>query len=743
MFPKDISLVHLFLLHYIIVEANATDSPLLDIFSVFKKCWVEIAELDSKITPSSLEIMSIESPLLLSSMRREGSRSLYSTIEAKLTLIRDVKCLGIILLSEWTGFSNPRLVRRVLSRYAHVSAYHRESQRQGEEKKMGGVWYKRLFKSQSTFVVGIVHNIDSKAAQIFNTVQDDCRCMTIQLRNLGPHWNLKIEKLMYMKTMGAEMEMTPSVTLKDIQRSLLPNLQIHFINHTKLWKIHMWDDFGIGSPCISTAPSPYKLLSTNFKEREDLTFKLIISFLSHGKYKIALTKVEAHGFTSDTNKGKATYCRPNITTKDTYLTADGIELVMKDARVDYAYESLTAGSKSLAYLPTTLAFFVSSYSKDFNFISCDGWHPPTNPYTIYFRAFDYNFWIALSGFILLVSFLGFFMFRKLKIHDSPLFLIFASFLEVPPHLSHKVRSNRQFLFVWISMLFSGQILSNGYRGVITVDLTAAWRLKGLESFYEVVKSNFSILGDVSVPASLYFRELCVSEKPVQRKNSRVKIAHVFIRSFQTDLANKRKKSKNYRNRLAVFMFIRRQLKYPHRWDTDCPYGHSSSRGYRNKKLPNPNLKMYQELLKCDKSVYAVTEEHIFSLMDTLQPRASEGKELYHGNPKKMNGFRFGNQQYILALTEGDFDQIYIKGNVQSISSGGFLLYWEALNAWPLKRKFEAREYRFQRKLRQPSPMSLTAKCGTIFFIFVVGIIFSIVLSILEHIRYAVTRLYHS
>jgi hypothetical protein len=100
----------------------------------------------------------------------------------------------------------------------------------------------------------------------------------------------------------------------------------------------------------------------------------------------------------------------------------------------------------------------------------------------------------------------------------------------------------------------------------------------------------------------------------------------------------------------------------------------------------------------------------------------------------MEMFKFGNHYYELLLKERELDNIYIQRNVEALTTGGFLLYWEALKEWPTKRIYDKGEALFQIKLAEPTPLSATSKVATIFCLLLAGIFVSMIILGVEYTR---------
>jgi len=98
---------------------------------------------------------------------------------------------------------------------------------------------------------------------------------------------------------------------------------------------------------------------------------------------------------------------------------------------------------------------------------------------------DVEVWICLLFAFSIVAVLGSWFVRAWNLGKSPWLSVFTILLEVSPSVNTALESRLQYSLVLGPILFTAIIIANGYKGILTADLTAAPPWKGLETFDDV------------------------------------------------------------------------------------------------------------------------------------------------------------------------------------------------------------------------------------------------------------------
>lgn len=144
-------------------------------------------------------------------------------------------------------------------------------------------------------------------------------------------------------------------------------------------------------------------------------------------------------------------------------------------------------------------------------------------------------------------------------------------------------------------------------------------------------------------------------------------------------------------------------------------------GIDQKIITAMDLKPRTELTKCETTVYAIQREMIYSKIAEI--RRGLKKPVYHGKLKEMDMFELCEEAYYFILEESKLEALYLRKNLDALSSNGFLFYWdwESLTTWHDKREYDSREDEVQREMAMPKPISISSKLGSIFIIFMTGL----------------------
>jgi len=717
------------ILEYFMVSIFAI-SNFSQLLSTFSRCWTEVAFLGTEKDLVNTELLqSVTFPKLVSN---PGQRvNLYSTLQGNQTIQLKMKCLVLILISsDWMEVNSFSAAHRTLHRYPHISGGRGWNRSLGA--KMGGLWHERLFKSQSSFVLGLFRTNFSEEQDLFLKIQEECRCITIKTKVDDGGMEFEIGKLMYNQSMSTSQSKLTSIS--SLQVALLPSLRRHFINHTKIWIVDMWKDILLNRPCITSSPLPSVLLKLSELAFSDIHFvHLLIEFLSHGKYgvslahemiigfKIGFTAFELFGNNSCFKIEKRGFGRWPLD-----FGVGNVVWMRDHALVNHTVPASSASHQHLE-MPISVSLLLSTFVNDFNFVSCDGWRREFNSFTVYFRPFPLEVWTALLFALSVLSALGVWFVRNFKLPDTPWMVFYAVVLETGAHVSKKIQSTRVFSTVMLPLFFACMILSQGYKGILTTDLTAVPPLKGLETFDDVIKANFSILSELKMNPLVMIMVLCENEDSVGN-NKQLKLRTTFFTEKMPLLLALKNSIAVYQpnstsqvklDRVESYTKIGKLALYPPSAYPDCNPNSTDVAHIVKGVIPDPVEKIYSEVTKCEKTVYALPTEQIYSLIARAGLAASKNP-LYAGQEEKMGIFKFTNQYYALLIKEEELDSIYIRTNVEALSTGGFLHYWESLKIWPSKRKYESIEDKFQRNLAPPSPLKLESNCATMFLIYIIG-----------------------
>jgi len=381
---------------------------------------------------------------------------------------------------------------------------------------------------------------------------------------------------------------------------------------------------------------------------------------------------------------------------------------------------------------------VSHFKHEYNFLTCDGRYNQSESYSMYTGSFDTPTWLSLLFTFTLLAFLAYLLISKEGMSDSSWLFLYGILLEVAPEMSQKFHSKLQLTVPLLPYLFSGIILANIYRGFLSAALIALLPTKGLETFDQVLESNLTIFMETTHNLGDIFREFCPypAKFPPDKRASALKLfgSLQFIREIDT-LSRLLKNNSASVQRRTVYENIKKQARILYK-DVGNSCSAASYQAYSsmyNQKNTLPNEEIVHELIQCKKTIFALQWEDIYPFLVSLNPKLQN--KLYHGNIEKMQMFKFGNQYYELHTPQHLLNDIYIKRNVEGLSAGGFLHYWEALMEWSPKRKYQKEEWEFNYKLKQPNVLEITGKCRTIFYIFLAGIFTSALVAAVEYIYY--------
>jgi len=659
-------------------------------------CWTEVALISEDNSHPAFEFVhQFSFPLLLTSSARK-ILPLYTNVEEVRRLQLKLKCVILVLIQSGQDWK----VTTVFSSASNI--WKRYNRVQNSE-------LDAPFGLHNSFVLGVFEEElqTSQGQQLLRLFQIDCRCMTILLKSKeGRISGMAVGKLIHKEKrgdktihIGSESILLNSTTVHNLNLDLISSMQQHFVNNTLKWYAYTRADFANhGGDCVSTSPNPYILLqSTDVKFHDEYYVGLLVDFLSHGKYGVSFLEFSQAAMAQGSKERKID-CKSNDKFSKEYAEN---EIVMRDVDFDKFYANLHARETT-----TGIILLTSTHSDGFNFVTCDGRYQES-AYSIYLRTMEPRVWLALLTSLATVTTLGFLFIRNIGLRDSPWLLIYGILLEASSFVSKQLAARRQYSLIIIPILLASIILSNGNKGILTADLTAALPWKGLETFEEVATHNFSILSDVDIPLMLILFNLC----PYLDNSTPLPPEALMDNSIFIQALNK---SINLHPTPRLVDFRKQMLSRVKILEMEDNCTLESMHRYIRGEAPHQNDMIQQELLKCKETVYAIPSSEIYIRI------AFDSPKIYHGKADAM--FRFGNQYYALILGEVELNSMFIRSNLEGLESGGFIFYWESLMQWQSIRIYAARELKFQSDMARPTAMVLTRKCATIFMILIVALI---------------------
>jgi len=706
--------VHAF---YFIITIGTVFPRSLDLSKLtplFFSCWTEVTILNGRICDRNWEVgYQLDFPHLLTLLNFNGSHSSpYATLHAVQHIQLKTNCFVILLLHSCTDWEVTSTVSAALKIWARYNGLNNDL-----------YWYETVFKIDKSFVLIYFQGADdlAKTNQLVSELQETCHCTTIQARLNGNKFELAVQKTIESygrlhsgKRIYANLTTTSSVTIHSIRAALMSSFSSHFINKTKSWRVFIRYDYGVGDTCIYSAPNPAVLLQYKDIQAQDRHFLyLLVNFLSSGKYKVVLARthpVERRGKSSS---------------GDISCIAKNSELLQVNTMFIYMKDHSLLSSNPYANLirtiqPHVVTLFTSIHLKEYNFITCDGRKQKTTSFEIYIKSMDKTVWFSLLIMLGVVASLGFGFVHKLNLPDSPWMIVVGLILEVSPHVTRGLQRRRQYSMILVPLLITSMILTNGYRGILTADLTAVPPWMGLENFDDILKSGFTILGDIGATFHNTLNILfCPAFNDTTLSKGYEELRDTYS-DLLVDLASGRINSTPERHR--KFEEIRKAIKVLGIVPVNCSIRGSVRRYIDAPGARHPNDLIFPELTKCKRTVYAIPSEEIYPRLALSNSNTTI--PIYHGRQEPM--LKLGSQYYAVVTKEAEFDSLYIRRNIEALATGGFLFYWEFLKMWPFKRKYDRAESIFQDKMTQPIPLTLVTKCSTVFVIFLVGILSSLV-----------------
>jgi len=111
---------------------------------------------------------------------------------------------------------------------------------------------------------------------------------------------------------------------------------------------------------------------------------------------------------------------------------------------------------------------------------------------IYF-PFDINLWISILVICLAVTVVFKGLFSQVDVGDSATFVMFDVLAEQGLSLSEKINKRTAFRIILASIILSGVVLSNSYKGKVTSRMTMPPPTAKINSIKEVMERKLSIL----------------------------------------------------------------------------------------------------------------------------------------------------------------------------------------------------------------------------------------------------------
>jgi len=672
-FSKGSAPFFFFVFGVAVMDSDAWD--LNPVVRVFKNCWIEIAVLQESTCHVVPEMKNFETPLLLTSTGRDIF-PLPSTAGGNQMLMVKTKCFFMLLLDpcdKWNR-TTMELAWQVLLRYGHPN---------------------QVYAMENNFVAGIINGRASFLLFIKNELSWLLyNYVIIHLTQRTGTW--KTEFGIFERMLTFSSTLTESTTVVEIHSALVSLVKGRHQNGTKLWNV-MVRQYLIGyTPCVKQTVNPYILLTPSKDERHFIF--LVINFLSHGIYKDSFIW--------------------NLVPNGRRLANEWLEKIYDECNSNWYSKISDETAVNQIFLPsyakdteTTLLgrnILLSSFGDEYNFVTCGGRELQSSSFTIYVKSFKTETWI---GFILtfsLVISVGIWFVRKHKFKDSPFFTIYAILLEVSTNATDEFKKKLQYSLVVVPILFMGIVLTNGYRGVITTELTAPLSWKGLATFIDVINSNFSIVSELDMNGHDAIILLCPEFNGLPFQISNLNVHTRLIQKLRAP-ENQTAARKSLVEKLTEHIKV---LAY----EGFCTNDH-----YKHMYSTRQSKDVFEILRKCDRSVMAIQTADVYPVLARENLKLREGgtsSQFYHGRPDTRFNFGF---RY-MSLHFSGMDHMRIRRNVVALSSGGFFLYWEGLSRWSDTRKYDSGEAKFNYQTALPFPLTLGGKCSTIFILYGIGVI---------------------
>jgi len=684
------------------VMATEKDTMLSQLLLIFGDCWTELV-VDNM--DESLLISEVKYPVIFSSSVSVPYFPLYSGSDAGHTYKLKPKCVAIILIPEgWKPNAELEVIRNLLQRYSYM--------------KMPFVrgnpimWNEKPFKSRNSFLVGIFNSNNISSKSLVVDMQSVFSCIVIQVIREGTTNKIEYNPQNERNIGYFMLELTKSTTLNTLQHSLYYHLLLNSKNITrsfnvislKYWLNYFWRNEPV---CLPNPPSPSSLMHFTDLRTTNLNFlKLVLGFLIHGRYGVSQLD-----YSTNVNSG---HCFDSKGVK-MRNAAGFVYVYMRDAMLYDQFLDINVNKPEAK----EIRVLTSSFLNEFNFITCDGRTQQGNSYSIFLTSFDPGLRISLLVFAIIFVCIVYYIVWKLGSSDSPWLVIYPILLEISPQLSPKLSSNISFLLVLIPTTFTGILIANGYKGVLTTDLTAPLPWKRLETFNDVLKANFSIFGDLDFVLTHKHKNQFCNKVYSHMHSKKILLTHtILIKELNKLIGHGSKKSNVSKTRAEILSEIKSQFKFPQLKGLCSMFRVS---------LHVPALDIQSELLECKRSVYVIRSDEAYHQIT----RMNSTNLLYHGKSESMGLFKFNYQQYAFLFQESSLDEILMKRNVDALTTGGFLFYWEHLTMWPSIKSDNQKEDKFHRQTAQPQPMTLSVKTGTMFIIFLAGILIGMLGLIME------------
>jgi len=315
-------------------------------------------------------------------------------------------------------------------------------------------------------------------------------------------------------------------------------------------------------------------------------------------------------------------------------------------------------------------------SDSYVFLTCDG-ITRASPFTIFTKPYTFYSWLAilltfgvLTLYINSVSGTRNFMEWLRGLCEVSLFVLCSNLLEQSASLSRRITRKGSRLYYWIfpTGLLMGLVITNAYKGVVTVDLIAPPLLVKFERIEDVLAANYTvyILNDAEFMSGYMFCS-----------------AVIFDSAFDCS------------ELVMRFQWLYQTLRYGIGLSHDTKVPHITKLGDYNrflKSLRPPEFKKFQngsapkpEILRCNQTAYLGTSTDIENTLLQLKLFESDGNwNIYKGKHtflKKYSGIEFPN------LWE-DGGLIYRR--LTSLIQGGIYKEWVTFFEEQERREYEMR-----------------------------------------------------
>ncbi len=342
------------------------------------------------------------------------------------------------------------------------------------------------------------------------------------------------------------------------------------------------------------------------------------------------------------------------------------------------------------------------YQESYNFLTCDGAVEYLS-FKAYGSPFQLSTWIGILITVLLLSFIlqGFARFERIK--EIQLLLVPSVLLEHPPAFSSQLLNLISFKCLLISLLFSGIVITNSYKSIVTTDLTRPFTSRRVESLNEAVMLGYKILPPVNVymrshepnwPGTAYYLTLSFLTNSLMRQ---IKLINTLGNSSGNQ--NRREKLERILNLIGV-----------------------------PDDFPNSTFQM--EIAKCNKTIYVDNAYPLDAFRVDLIAARTPASKLYKGKSSFME------ELYTWSITSMEWDRSeMISLRFNALSQSGIMSHLDyVFRIGEMKSRVKRAEREFEiGESDVGKPLTLDSNLLSIFVVYVVLLAFCIFIFALENV----------